>query len=112
MTTTDALDRGRKSFSRQAWADAFAQLSDADRQAPLELEDLERLAVAAHLIGRDADSADVWARAHHECLRVHDAARAARCAFQLGMGLLGRGEMARGGGWLARARRLLDDAQL
>ena len=37
--------------------------------------------------------------------------RAARCAFWLAFGLLDRGELARGGGWLARARRLLDDGQ-
>lgn len=47
MTTDDALDRGRESFGRQAWGDAYAQLSAADHEAPLELEDLERLAVAA-----------------------------------------------------------------
>ena len=69
MTTADALDRGRESFGRQAWADAYAQLSAADREAPLEPEDLERLATAAYLLGRDADSAEAWARAHHECLR-------------------------------------------
>ena len=35
-----------------------------------------------------------------------------RCAFWLGFGFLERGDQARGGGWLARARRLLDDGQL
>src|SRR5829696_8243209 len=34
--------------------------------------------------------------------------RAARCAFWLGFLLLGRGELAQGSGWLARARRLLE----
>ncbi|MGH2585779.1 MAG: tetratricopeptide repeat protein, partial [Dehalococcoidia bacterium] len=50
--------------------------------------------------------------AHHECLRLGDAARAVRCAFWLAMQLLNTGEVARGGGWLARARRLLDDGDL
>ena len=40
-----------------------------------------------------------------------DAERAARCAFWLAFGLLGAGDFARGGGWLARARRLLDDGR-
>ncbi len=106
---TNALDRGRESFARQAWADAYAQLAAADREAPLEPEDLERLAMAAYLVGRDADSADAWARAHHEFLSRGEAERAARCAFWLAFGLLDRGELARGSGWLARARRLLDD---
>jgi len=111
MTTADMLHRGREAFVQQAWGDAYTQLSSADHEAPLELEDLERLATAAYLVGRDDDSADVWARAHQECLRLGDEARAARCAFWLALGLLLRGELARGGGWLGRARRLLDDAQ-
>jgi DNA-binding CsgD family transcriptional regulator len=114
MTMADAehaLDRGRESFGRQAWGDAYDHLSAADRMAPLELEDLERLAVAAHLVGRYDDRDDVTLRAHRVCLRLDDTARAARCAFWLGFGLLDRGEFARAGGWFARARRLLDDGQ-
>ena len=111
MTIADTVDRGRESFGRQAWGNAYDQLSAADHETPLELEDLDRLAVAAYLTGRDGDSADVWARAHHECLRLGDGARAARCAFWLAFSLLNRGELARGGGWLARARRLLDGHQ-
>src|SRR5215207_8349593 len=90
----DALDRGRGFFGRNAWADAFAELSAAEREAGLALEDLERLAVAAYLVGADAESDDAWLRAHHECLRLGDVVRAAR-----------------GGGWLARAQRLLDEAR-
>jgi hypothetical protein len=55
----------------------------AHHVAPLPLEDLERLAFAAYLIGRDDDSIDVGVRAHRECLRLGDAPRAARCAFWL-----------------------------
>ena len=111
MTAADELDRGRESFERQAWAVAFAQLSAADRETPLEPEDLERLATATYLVGRDADSFDIWARAHHEFLRRGDVERAARCAFWLAFVLLNKGELVRGGGWVARARRLLDDGQ-
>ena len=74
-------------------------------------EDLERLATAAYLLGRDADSIDIWARAHHDLLRRGDLERAARCAFWLFFILLKKGELVRGGGWVARARRLLDDGQ-
>jgi len=98
MTVADALDQGRASFGRQACADAYAQLSSADRGIPLEPDDLERLAIAAYLVGRDDDSADIWARAHHELLSRGNAERAARCAFWLAFGLLNRGEFARGGG--------------
>ena len=104
-----AVDRGRESFGRQAWGDAWSQLSAADHDAPLELEDLERLAVAAFLVGRDEESVDVWARAHHVCIRLGDAARAARCAFWSAFVLLNKGQLARGGGWIYRAQRLLDE---
>ena len=104
-----ALDAGRSSFGRQAWGDACAQLSAADKEAPLELEDLERLAVAAYMVGRDEESTDIWARAHHECVRLGDLVGAARCALRLGTELLLIGEMAQGGGWLARARRIIEE---
>jgi hypothetical protein len=111
MTMADPLDQGRQYFGRQAWADAFAQLSAADRETRLAPEDLERLSTAAYLLGRDADSIDIWARAHHDLLRRGDLERAARCAFWLSFILLNKGELVRGGGWVARARRLLDDGQ-
>ena len=63
MTIADTVDQGRESFGRQAWGNAYDQLSAADHETPLELEDIERLAVAAYLTGRDGDSADVRARA-------------------------------------------------
>jgi DNA-binding CsgD family transcriptional regulator len=103
-----AIDRGRASFERWVWMDAYEQLSAADGAARLELKDLERLAAAAYLLGRDEESVDVWARAYHECARVDDVARAARCAFWVAFVLLNKGELARGSGWVHRAQRLLD----
>lgn len=109
MTTADTLERGRESFGRRAWADAFAQLSAADHARPLGPDDLERFAVAAYLIGRDGDSAELREREHRMLLGRGDAVQAARCAFWLALNLLLGGELAQGGGWLARARRLLGD---
>jgi DNA-binding CsgD family transcriptional regulator/tetratricopeptide (TPR) repeat protein len=106
----DVLVQGRSAFAAHAWADAYERLSAADRQAPLEPGDLERLATAAYLVGRDDESAELWARAHHELLGRGETGRAARCAFWLAFGLLNRGESARGGGWVARARRVLADS--
>jgi DNA-binding CsgD family transcriptional regulator len=108
----DGVDRGREAFGRQAWGDAYALLATADRDTPLEVEDLERLAVASYLTGRDEESVDVWTRAHHRCAEAGDVARATRCAFWLAFGLLNKGDLARGGGWVDRAQRLLDDDNL
>jgi ATP/maltotriose-dependent transcriptional regulator MalT len=69
---------------------------------------LEQQAAAAYLEGRDAESAELWSRAHHEWLSNGRSDRAARAAFWLAFGLLQRGEHARANGWLARAQRLLE----
>ncbi|MEX2553563.1 MAG: DNA-binding response regulator, partial [Actinomycetota bacterium] len=112
MERQEALDLGRESFAGKAWREAGALLTEADRQLPLEAEDLEQLAAAWYLSGGDEESVEAWSRAHHEYLRRGETARAARCAYWLGFGLLLRNEPARGSGWLARAQRLLDDADL
>jgi DNA-binding CsgD family transcriptional regulator/tetratricopeptide (TPR) repeat protein len=111
VTSTQTRERGRECFDRRAWADAVAELSAADREVPLEPKDLERLAMAAYLIGRDEDSVEVWERAYQELVNRGDAQRAARCAGWIVFVLMNAGEFARGGGWLARARRLIDDVQ-
>ena len=92
-----------------SWGEIYGHLSAADREQPLAAEDLERLAVAAFLTGKDEESAASWARAHNEFVARPDPERAARCAFWLAHGLLERGEEAAASGWLARARRLLDE---
>ena len=109
MTNSEALDRGRESFARHAWGDAYACLSAADRDTPLQGEDLERLAYAAYLTGRDADSEGVLTRAHQAFLSRGDPEGAARCAFWLAFALLNSGDFARGGGWIARAQRVLGE---
>lgn len=111
MTRSDAVARGRASFDDRAWEDAYAHLSAADGEEPLPAEDLVRLATAAFLIGREADSEETWARAHHDLLDRGDTVRAARCALRLAFQLLNRRESARGGGWVARAKRLLEEVE-
>ncbi|MGH3453009.1 MAG: LuxR C-terminal-related transcriptional regulator [Nocardioidaceae bacterium] len=111
MISTSTLGQGREAFARQAWSDAHAELMAADRESSLEPADLERLAAAAHLIGRDDECADVLERTHQEYLHRGDAPGAARCAFWRALGLLLGGETARGNGWLNRGRRLLDEGQ-
>jgi DNA-binding NarL/FixJ family response regulator len=95
-----------------AWATASDELTAAAGESPLDVADLELLAVSAYLAGRDDDSAAALEKAHHEHLRLGDPARAARCGFWLALALIFRGETARGGGWVARAHRLVDDNDL
>jgi DNA-binding CsgD family transcriptional regulator len=109
MITSEALDLGRAAFARHAWGDAYAQLSAADGVAALEGADLDRLATAAALIGRDAESIDIWARAYQALLSGGEPQKAARCAYHMGMALMDKGDIAQAGGWFTRARRVLDD---
>ncbi len=107
-----ALDRGKTAYSQRSWDAAFQQLSAADEEVQLVAEDIERLAIAAHLTGRDAVGIELLTRAHQAFLSNGDVERAVRSAFWIGFEMLTKGEPSRASGWLSRARRLLDDAQL
>jgi DNA-binding CsgD family transcriptional regulator len=104
----DPLERGRRAFAAQAWADAYGSLESADDAEPLGAEDLELLATAAHLLGRTDDATRAWERAHQAAVRDGDLARAVRDAFHLVMGFGQRGEFAQAGGWFARASGLVE----
>lgn len=106
---TDLLDRARDAFEQEIWGKAFTRFSAADTEQPLAAEDLERLAVAAQLVGEDELSAATWERAHLQLLHSGEVERAVRCAFWLASGLLSRGQMAQGGGWVGRAQRLVQE---
>jgi len=112
MTNLATLRRGRKSFEQRAWAESYRLLQAADRDAPLDAEDLERLAIAAYLVGRDDDCEAFTARAHQTFLDRGDREGAARAAFWFGFALMGRGAIAPASGWFARSGRLLDEGQL
>ena len=112
MTDAQALERGRQLYARKAWAESYRLLQAADRDAPLEPEDVERLAVAAYLMGHDDESEAFRARAHQAFVNRGDHEGAARSAGWLAFGLLQRGAVAPASGWLARAARILDEAQL
>jgi DNA-binding CsgD family transcriptional regulator len=74
----------------------------------LDGDELEQLGTTAYLTGRVGDAMAALQRAQQLHARQGDRRRAARSAFWLGFLLLGRGELAQGSGWLARARRLLE----
>jgi DNA-binding CsgD family transcriptional regulator len=102
------LGRGRESYARRAWMDAYRSLSRADQASPLGAEDLELLATSAFMLGRDDDCLSSLERAHHAYLDAGEAMRAVRCAFWLVINLALGGEMSRATGWLGRAQRLVE----
>ncbi len=104
----DELRRGRESYARRAWMDAYKSLSHADQATPLGAEDLELLAMSAFMIGSDDEFLSGLERAHHAYLDGGEAMRAVRCAFWVGVNLAFQGEMARATGWLGRAQRLVE----
>ena len=53
MSAEKLCEQGRAAYHRRVWSEAFACLSDADRASPLDAPDLDLLADAAHLVGRD-----------------------------------------------------------
>ena len=107
MNTAAAIREGLDAFRQTAWAEAYARLSAARDATQFGNDDFERLAVAAYLTGHDEASAEAWASAHRGWLQDGDIPRAVRCAFWLVMNLLSARELARAGGWLATAQRLL-----
>lgn len=108
--TRAALQRAREAHASGAWEDAREGFEAADRGQPLGAGDLESLAWAYALTGRDHALIATLERVH----RVHEEAGeergAARAAFWCGFRLLGLGERARASGWLARAERHVEQA--
>ena len=106
MKTAGSLERGRAAIERREWRTAYDELTAADQEAALGLDDIERLAQAAYLIGVADVSLQV--RAHHVAVAADEPTRAARIAFWIGLGFMDRGDLAQASGWLARARRTLE----
>jgi DNA-binding CsgD family transcriptional regulator len=109
MATPDKASRGREAYAAGQWVKAYAEFAAADRESPLEADDLARSAAAAYLLGRDRDAVVQWTRAHHGFVDQGRPDLAARFGFWLSLTFLLDGEMARSTGWLARTRRMLDE---
>ncbi|MGA9748730.1 MAG: helix-turn-helix transcriptional regulator, partial [Nocardioides sp.] len=108
MTVVEDLHRARDAYARREWVAAYEGLASATDDA-LAADDFARLATAAYLLGHRNDCIQALQRAFQSSLADHDVAAAVRCAFWLAKVLFGGGEMAVGGGWVARAERLLDE---
>src|SRR5215216_365329 len=89
------------------WVKEYAELSAID--GDLDPGDLERRAVAAHVLGEDEQAVSLLDRAHRNYLEQGLPDKAARCVFWLIFHLRNAGQNARAAGWIARLRRLLAD---
>jgi DNA-binding CsgD family transcriptional regulator len=103
------LEQGRECYRRCAWGDAYHALLCADQATPLDVEDLDCLATAAYLTGRDFEFQRILERLYRVHVESGDRARAARCAFWLAITFLLRGESGRSNAWTARGQRLVED---
>jgi ATP/maltotriose-dependent transcriptional regulator MalT len=101
------LTRGRECYAKHAWTHAYESLSAADQAGVLGADDLELLARAAYMLGRDEENLKFLERAHHSHLNAGDGLRAARCAVWIGMHLATTGSLAPATGWFGRGRRLV-----
>ena len=86
------LPNTKPSLTRRDWVAEHARLTAADQESGLAAEDLERLAVAAHLLGEDERVVTLRDRAYQEYLARGMPAEAARCVFWVGFHLANAGQ--------------------
>ena len=103
----EALSRGRAAYDLRDWQDAFDAYSVA---GPLDPEDLHRYAVSAHLLGRLDDYYAIRERQYAGHLGRGELAQAGIAATWIGAERTARGELGPGAGWLARAKRHVEEA--
>ena len=104
----DVLTTAREAYGRRAWTQAHELFRRVDAAAPLAPEDLERLAVAAYMLGLDDEQLGALARAHDAHRGDGSRLGAVRAAYWLAVHLTIRGETGRATGWLGRAQRLME----
>lgn len=103
----DESDQTRPTTT-QSWRDRFEDLHAAGEAGTLDPAELEKLAIAAYMIGRVDAYCVALEDAHRGYEERHALCPAIRCAFWLGMHHALQGDMAHASGWFSRAERLLD----
>jgi DNA-binding CsgD family transcriptional regulator len=106
MTDDQALEAARAACGRRDWAAAREKYRAAGE---LGTEDLESLATASWWLGEVEEYAVVSAELHRHLLGLDRPVEAALVAFELGYTEVVRGREDVGVGWMARARRLLEE---
>ena len=92
------------------WEAAYVLMSRADDAGEVASgEAFQQFAVCAYMTGREDTYVDLMMRAFDDFVAGASQQRAARAAFWIGLTLMFRGEFGRGGGWLARADKLIEE---
>jgi DNA-binding CsgD family transcriptional regulator len=100
--------RARQAYLERAWGEACEGF--LAKRGELSTDDLERLAVSAFLVGRNAESDDAWGLAHRRHVDAGDVGGAIRCAYWLGFRLVNALERAEANAWISRLERLVSAA--
>ncbi len=106
-----AIEDARAACESYRWGDAWRLLAGVEVDA-LDVDDLDRLATAAYLTGRDEEGFAHWIRAHQICADEGAVHRAAHFGMKLAQGFGFKGDFARCRGWIDRTARLLDEADI
>lgn len=107
MGAVDDLVEAREAYERREWVAAYRALTDLDAD-DLRADDFAALATTAYLLGRHNDCVQALQRAFQANIDAGNEVAAARSALWLALVLSLGGEPAVGGGWAARATRILD----
>ncbi len=107
--TATAVEAGRKALERHAWAEALAQLKQADAARELDAAGLEMLADAAWWMAEPDLALAARERSYTGFLAAGDKHRAARAALRLAEENANKTAMSAAQAWLARARKLVED---
>ncbi|HEX5996762.1 MAG TPA: helix-turn-helix transcriptional regulator [Jiangellales bacterium] len=98
----EACRRGREAAAGGDWAAAFRAFEQVADDGALGADDLALWSTAGYLLGRVDAAIDAMSKAHDAYVVIGEAAAAVRCGFWVVFMLLGRGQHAQAGGWLAR----------
>lgn len=102
------IDMARAAAAACSWGEAYELITQADAEGPLGVDELELLATASYMVGRDPESVLAFERAHRLHLDTGAILPAVRSAYWIGMNLALRGEWEAASGWLGRAHRVLE----
>jgi DNA-binding CsgD family transcriptional regulator len=108
MGVVDDLHRAREAYERHDWVSAYRKLTDLD-DSDLTPDDFTALATTAYLLRQRNDCIQATQRAYQANIARGEVLAAVRAALWLATVLFEGGELAIGGGWVARAQRLLDE---